>query len=437
MQEAGERFVCWLYNKVEEDSIPGVIWVNKRDLLCQIPWQRGSRKSLTGGSITRLLEAWADFCGRGQEPDLRTCMKEVNYAVQNLEGWLRTVKVDEIEGYRLLQFDRNALRSVIQARDTGETQNGLTCTAVEEAEESLEESSRSSLEFRLQTVPCQEEHHRRKRTRQPLPSLKTALSKKVSRVNSPVAENECPEESKLLRLPTPLGDRHTHVKSPPDSQISDMLRPSGMEVIVFYFNREVARHYIRDAVGCLLYYNQHSQPKYHTCGDSLVYIALPNPDTGFGTPSLKRLLQSMQLGVLIEMRNNDIFAKQLGFCSVYCNDTRYETHSEGKIRRLDGTRVYDFQLFCSHFESHCNGQGGCPSTEIYMTFGQAWNCHRSSEENLLSVAVIHCLARTRVQELSPHRPGAEIIETVELEIDEKTDEDDQIELRFGVQLPEQ
>lgn len=126
MQAAGQRFVSWLYQHIEEDSIPGVVWVNKPQLVCQIPWQRGSRKSYSGGSLTKLLQAWAKYRGRSQEPDLRTCMKEVNYALQNLKGVLRTVKVDEVEGYRLLQFDRTALEKDVHVRldDTDQSRIG-------------------------------------------------------------------------------------------------------------------------------------------------------------------------------------------------------------------------------------------------------------------------------------------------------------------------
>lgn len=208
-----------------------------------------------------------------------------------------------------------------------------------------------------------------------------------------------------------------------------------MEVIVFYFNKEVARHYVNNVSGCRLYYNPNPGQKNNIYGCPHVQIALPEPDIGFDTPSMKRLLQSMKLGLLIEMRDNDVYAKQLGLCSVYCNDTRYETTPEGRIRRFEGTKVYDYnQLFLSHFQSHCSGRGGCPSTELYLTFGQMWKCQRPAEENLLSVAVVHCQARSHVQGWSPHKPQKMADKPLDLEFYPLTDEDEKIKLHFASQL---
>lgn len=210
-----------------------------------------------------------------------------------------------------------------------------------------------------------------------------------------------------------------------------------MEVIVYYFNREVARRHVNNPAGCYIYYNNsHSQ---HQCYDasmagifpktnpSVICIALPQPDPSFNTPSMQRLLESMQLGLLIEMKNNDVYAKQTGLCSMYCNDSRYETTTEGRIRRLEETKVYDFRrLFVSHFERHCAGKGGCPSTEIYFTFGQTWDCERPAEENLLSVVLVHCLARSQVQKRSPHRPKRSN-KPLLLEIDDMSDDDELVD----------
>ena len=207
-----------------------------------------------------------------------------------------------------------------------------------------------------------------------------------------------------------------------------------MEVIVYYFNREVARRRINNPAGCCLYYSKNTCSQHQICDASLTRIALPQPDPGFNTPSMQRLLESMQLGLLIEMKNNDVFAKQMGLCSVYCNDSRYQTTTGGGIKRLEGTKVYDFRrLFVSNFESHCAGKGGCPSTELYFTFGQTWDCQRPAEENLLSVVLVHSLARSQVQKRSPHRPQRPK-KPLALEINDASDEDELVDRLYGAQL---
>jgi hypothetical protein len=55
-------------------------------------------------------------------------MKEVNYALQSHKKILWTLKVDEIEGYRLLQFDRAALEKEVQLEDKNEGEEDHACS---------------------------------------------------------------------------------------------------------------------------------------------------------------------------------------------------------------------------------------------------------------------------------------------------------------------
>ncbi|XP_062506107.1 interferon regulatory factor 3-like isoform X2 [Corticium candelabrum] len=386
MQKAGERFVPWLYNKVEENSIPGVIWVNKSDLLCQIPWQRGSRKSLTRG-LTRLLEAWADFCGRSKKADLSTCLKEVNYAVKNTTGWLQTVKVDEIEGYRLLQFDRNVLRDVTEERDTEETQ-------IDEIEV--------------------------------IGSLIDLLNKSSN--SSPGTQELCPDETEVI------GSLIDQLTASPAEISYDI------DICIFYYNKEVMRFRVSNPRGCRIYWPSRGDglkidPEEHDrfFGSHLrTQVALPYPV--YDTPPLRKLLKSMQRGILLDMSNYDLYATQYGRCSVYCNDTRIETTDAGKLGRYEKTKVFDYRgLFTSHFENHCAKLGGCPSTELFFTFGQKWHHSRPAEENIMSFTVIHSLARSKVKRY--HHAKSTPKQNLQLEIAEPTSEDEYVNILLGYDPP--
>jgi hypothetical protein len=79
-------------------------------------------------------------------------MKEVNYALQSHKKILWTLKVDEIEGYRLLQFDRAALEKEVQLEDKNEDhQTGMMADghvhSTESSKEVYEKSSRDHEEL--------------------------------------------------------------------------------------------------------------------------------------------------------------------------------------------------------------------------------------------------------------------------------------------------
>jgi hypothetical protein len=157
-------------------------------------------------------------------------------------------------------------------------------------------------------------------------------------------------------------------------------------------------------------------------------ISLPDPV--YETPEMTRLLESMQRGILLDMNLNDLYATHYGRCSVYCNDTRLETTDAGKLGRYEKTKVFDYRtLFTPHFENHCANRGGCPSTELFFTFGQKWHHSRPAEENLFAMTVVHTLARSQVQRrsLESLRPRQKL----SLEIQKPNSEDEYVSILLG------
>ena len=210
-----------------------------------------------------------------------------------------------------------------------------------------------------------------------------------------------------------------------------------IDITVYYYNKEVARYKVTNPQGCRVYYSPHQRDamkleleEHERFFGSYYRTQLSLPDPVFETPEMSRLLESMQRGILLDLSSNDLYATHYGRCAVYCNDTRVETTEAGKLGRYEKTKVFDYRgLFSPHFENHCANRGGCPSTELFFTFGQQWHNARPAEENLLSITVVHTLARSQVQKrsLDIYRPR----QNLELEILKPTSEDEYVNILLG------
>lgn len=214
-----------------------------------------------------------------------------------------------------------------------------------------------------------------------------------------------------------------------------------MNIIVYYGTTEVARHHVNNPFGCRLFYcpdfdkvatlNLRDPISFHlafgnACRSQINLPAPPRAPTDPETQTdrdLIQLLEGMKRGLLLDIVSNDIFATKLCRCAVYCSDSRLETSEEGKLKTRERTKVFDYtKRFDPYFQQHCESGRFCPSSELYLTFGQPWSAERPVEECVLSIAVVHSLARSQIQARSHDIPQA--LSGLALEIEEPDEADE-------------
>ena len=188
-----------------------------------------------------------------------------------------------------------------------------------------------------------------------------------------------------------------------------------MDIIVYYGTSEVARYHVDNPFGCRLFYYPNLDKKlsvlnlldpdgteFHLAFGSRTrtQINLPTPDRDRDPDSVQlQLLEGFQRGLLLDFVSNDLFATRLCQCALYCSDSRFKTSEEGKLWTKERTKVFDYrQRFEPCFKRHCAGDAKCPSSELFLTFGRTWNADKdAAEESTVSVAIVHCLARSQIQ----------------------------------------
>ncbi|XP_062505249.1 interferon regulatory factor 4-like isoform X2 [Corticium candelabrum] len=463
MEPRKQRLMPWLYQRIEDGMTPGLFWIDKSQLIFQMPWVHAKKKSYDMDRDAALYKSWALNSGKylpeRDEPDPTTWKINFRCALNSLKGHINLVKTDEIEGYRRMQFSRQALNDQLeldQARNIGRKLLDMH-GGQRRSESSFNSMSTPSL-LRNFMEPgsqsdtlsiCDDQNYRVHGSSTPAKSL----SRSDSSLSSPeshttgeiddqrlhVAPGRCPSQGSENSEDSGL-DEIEFIGS-----LIDQLTESPAEIsydtdiCIFYYNKEVMRFRVSNPRGCRIYWPTRGddlklEPEEHDrfFGSHLrTQIALPDPV--YDTPPLRKLLKSMQRGILLDMSNNDLYATQYGRCSVYCNDTRMETTDAGKLGRYEKTKVFDFRgLFTPHFENHCAKLGGCPSTELFFTFGQKWHHSRPAEENILSFTVTHSLARNKVQRRQ-HTSTTKL--HLQLEIDKPTNEDEYVNILLGFYPP--
>nr|ACN71222.1 interferon regulatory factor OC1 [Oscarella carmela] len=480
MEPRKQRMLPWLFQRLEEGLIQGLHWVDKKELVFQMPWVHAKKKNYDIERDSALYKAWAVNSGKFVQnrdvPDPTTWKINFRCALNSLRGHIDCTRVDEIEGTRQYKFNGQALNEQIEA-----DQNRLYSRRTSDA--SVVGASRSPL---FTTTPGPSPNGRAPFSffsgrpsypptslplLPPLPMGGEGIMAMDHQLTPPREGGVSPHStvsSHGALLPESAGDE-VSASSSSDSgkgdeladdidiinRIVDALREPNpavpppdsyeMEIVIFYQEEEVARHRIVNPKGCRIAFNPGGENLKIDREDYCKLFGEPErslislPDPVIACPQLAELLKAMQRGLLLDMRRNDLFAVMLGRTTVYCNDTRSETTARGKLNRLERTKVFDYRtLFSPCFERHKRGNGGCPSQELYFTFGQTWDSGRLAEENYLSIAVIHTKARSEANRFKMKQTAQNSICCVtknNLEMFPRTPEDDYANLLLYQKSP--
>jgi hypothetical protein len=202
-----------------------------------------------------------------------------------------------------------------------------------------------------------------------------------------------------------------------------------MDIIVYYGTEEVARYHVDNPFGCRLFYFPNLEEKMSAIDlidptgteFQLAFGSRARTQINLPTPSKDSLqanvLEGFQRGLLLDFVSNDLFATRLCRCAVYCNDNRRSTGDEGKLYRKERTRVFEYRdRFLPLIRNHCKNSitHGCPSSELFMTLGTTWNTViHTAEQSIVSLAIVHCLARSQIQAKGRELPFPKIAVEIE------------------------
>ncbi|XP_065842359.1 interferon regulatory factor 6-like isoform X2 [Oscarella lobularis] len=477
MEPKKQRMLPWLWHRLEERSIHGLEWVARDQFMFRMPWVHAKKKSYDVSRDAALYKQWAINSGKyvahRDIADPTTWKINFRCALNSLKGHIDCLRVDEIDGFRYYQFNKQALHEQLEADQNrlyqrrssdlspggfrrspastpgptpspGKTPMSLfghPGPMTSRAPMSLPPPLPPMSQFDSNAGLVHEQLMTPPRDGDESPPLSSASShhgqsehpQATRSPDSGKGDDSSKDQDDELIEELEIITRIVDALRDPDSA-KTMTDSHEMEVVIFYQSKEVARHRVTNPKGCRIGYNPQGVKPNIGSDDFRKLFGEPErtqinlPDPVNASRDMMDVLNAMQRGLLLDMKHNDMFAVMLGRCSVYCNDTRVETSERGKLNRIERTKVFDYRtLFKPSFEKHRKYHTGCPSQELYFTFGQTWSNDRLPEENLLSIAVVHSRARAEARSLAnpPHPIASRNNDrNANLELFPRTPEDD-------------
>ena len=109
----------WLWHRLEERSIHGLEWVARDQFMFRMPWVHAKKKSYDVSRDAALYKQWAINSGKyvahRDIADPTTWKINFRCALNSLKGHIDCLRVDEIDGFRYYQFNKQALHEQLEA----------------------------------------------------------------------------------------------------------------------------------------------------------------------------------------------------------------------------------------------------------------------------------------------------------------------------------
>ncbi|KAG2463068.1 IRF7 factor, partial [Polypterus senegalus] len=102
--------------------------------------------------------------------------------------------------------------------------------------------------------------------------------------------------------------------------------------------------------------------------------------------STNTLLDNIQRGLLLEIRNRSIYATRLSKCCIYMSDPSAPPNTIGgsfKLSQNEEVQLLDFKI-----KKYCDNEGNSPDYTIYLCFGEKYPDNKPNERKLIIVKIV-------------------------------------------------
>ncbi|XP_013382679.2 interferon regulatory factor 8 [Lingula anatina] len=455
-----QRLRPWLEAQINSGRVPGLRWLDRDHTIFRIPWKHGGKQGWREED-SLIFKNWAEHTGRFRkgidQPDYATWKTRLRMAlnrapkIQELRTMSRPDDEDPFRVYRFLTA----------------TEKGDSSTCLTENDSNLDEDNGTWIPLNLIEPPSM-----------------MSIDEEWANINSDdLVKCDSLDQQKYVSgghamMPvqpemsvgmTPVSGVTDHDSDVPKGILgqSDDLQIAGHQMLVklFYLNSQVAQYEMNNPNGSRLYYNssypgtaQHmaeiaqtyaGEMRDQLFGPSVLnHYLMPPPKYAQGTSqhqSTKKILESMERGLLLQCINGDIYLTRLcrvrldklhikiinfSFthfcrCVIFCSSP-----SKGeqifKVKRDNmGIKIFDFtNYFLPAVDRYVQGQGPCPRIEVRLGFGQTWSSDDwSRRDTFISATVVSAKALQIIQQLSSFQLGCQPTPMFSIEISGSDDFD--------------
>ncbi|KAM6926236.1 interferon regulatory factor 7 [Lycodopsis pacificus] len=194
--------------------------------------------------------------------------------------------------------------------------------------------------------------------------------------------------------PQPLPDQPSYCEvNPPPVLSSPLQQPSiyDLEISIHYRKREMLKVTLTTALLQLHYQQEAPGPNVH-------HICFPSTDSLLDHKQVEftnRILDSIQRGLFLEVRDTGIYAWRQDRCHVFAStsDPSVAHPDPRKLPLNTMVELLSFEKYVNELKQFKENNGGSPDYTINMCFGEKFPDGKPSEKKLIVVKVVPLICR--------------------------------------------
>ncbi|XP_039988346.1 interferon regulatory factor 7 [Xiphias gladius] len=375
------QFASWLIEQVETGQYTGLCYVGQNKF--RVPWKHNSRKDCKDED-SKIFRAWAVASGKISEFPNDKARWKTNFrcALNNL-----SVRFKMIKDNSKISDDPHKIYEII---NTEYNHQSLPTQDPQEDSVMTPDIYSSPTEF----FPSGNEHN----------LVNNFMALDLGRhptEEQQWAENYCQPNLAVLGTypvaaeshPQALPDQLSYYEATPQPVLSSPLQPSiyDLEISIHYRKREMLKT-TSTAARLQLHY-QHEDPElnaYHLC--------FPSTDGLLDHKQIdytNRILNSIQRGLLLEVRETGIYACRQDRCHVFAStgDPSVAHPDPRKLPQNTTVELLSFEKYVYELKKFRENNGGSPDYTINMCFGEKFPDGKPLEKKLIIVKVVPLICR--------------------------------------------
>ncbi|XP_041132443.1 interferon regulatory factor 3-like [Polyodon spathula] len=384
------QFSKWLIEQINSGQYPGLEWVD-RDCF-RIPWKHNSRKDCNDDDCM-IFKAWAIASEKFHENQNDKAKWKTNFrgALNSLKNFIKIQdKSKELDDphkvYQIVEMPTNSVSAIKEDETAQQYVNP--------------QPSPAPIIYQNQLIP---------QYRQPMDVQQELLNKQLHTLN---IGNQYPDDSQWDQLPTygmPIEEYPiepvpyaqdqvsqnaipNHIPEPPYNAENEPLLPdlNDLEITIYYRKQTVLFAQLRGPK-VQFHYN-----KEDPCLGPDGLVCFPGTEQLMDHRQIKytqKLLNSIQRGLLLEVKPRGIYGTRLDKCHVYTAHNVPVIEEPSKLPNNREVELLSFQKYIKDLIDFKENKRGSPDYTIYLCFGEKFPDGKPKDTKLILVKVVPLVCR--------------------------------------------
>ncbi|XP_070827891.1 interferon regulatory factor 7 isoform X1 [Chaetodon trifascialis] len=376
------QFASWLIEQVETGQYTGLCYVGPNKF--RVPWKHNSRKDCNDED-SKIFRAWAVASGKINEFPNDKARWKTNFrcALNNLSVRFKMTQDnsknsdDPHKIYEIINTEHNeSLPTQDSHEDSDMTPDIYSCPT-----ECFPSATEHNLLYEMQNnfMTLDLGNH---------PPEEQPWAENYGQHHPPVL-GSYPAEIHPQMLP----EQQSYYEPNPPPVTSSPLQPSiyDLEVSIHYRRKEMVKTTMTTARLQLHYHHEAPELDAH-------HLCFPSTDSLLDHKQIdytNRILNSIQKGLLLEVRETGIYAWRQDRCHVFAStsDPSVAHPDPRKLPQNTMVELLSFEKYVNELKQFKENNGGSPQYTINMCFGEKFPDGKALEKKLIVVKVVPLICR--------------------------------------------